>query len=309
MTEELYKRYRPRSLDEVFGQPSAVRVLSKYLKSDTLPHSVLLSGPSGVGKSSLAYVLKEHLLCNDADFVKLNASDFRGIDGVRDIRRDMMMMPMAGPCRVWLIEEAAGLTKQGQEAFLDYLEFTPRHVYFLLATTDPDRLAATFRSRCLEVRLSSLTDKSLASLVGKVSAAEGHQLTQDVLDRIVKLSDGSARRALVRLESVLGLATEDEQLEALHKDGGGEAGVADLCRLLLSPKASWKDVADAVKGLAEEPEGVRRAVLGYMANVLLGGGKACARANLVVRFFQDNFIDSGRAGMVHACFEIMHWDR
>lgn len=306
--EELYKRYRPKSLAEVFGQKPAVQVLAKYLAANSLPHAVLLSGPSGTGKSSLAMVLKDHLGCNDADFVKVNASDFRGIDSVRDIRRDMMMLPMASPCRVWLIEECAGLTRQSQEAFLDYLEFTPPHVYFLLCTTDPEKLISTFRSRCAEVRLKPLSVKSMRTLVVKVAEGEGVRVSEEVVDRIVAVADGSARRALVRLEGVLGLATEEAQLEALERDGTESSGV-DLCRLLLNPKAAWKDVAGVIKSLDEDPERVRRTVLGYMANVMLGGGNSCARANLVVRLFQDNFIDTGKAGLVHACFEILHWGR
>lgn len=302
--EELYKRHRPRNLEEVVGQRTAVKVLTRYLKDKNLPHSILLSGSSGVGKSSMAYILKEELGCIDIDFQKLNASDFRGIDNVRDIRREMMLAPM-GACRIWLIEEAAGLTRASQEAFLDYLEYTPSHVYFILATTEPDKLLTTVRSRCTQIKLKSLTHRETTALLNRVAAAEKFSLGDEVIERISVISEGNARRALVCLENVSRLPTGEEQLQALERDAS-EASVVSLCQALLGQKTSWPEVARVLKTLGDDPERARRQVLGYMANVLLGGGKACDRASRIIAHFQCNFIDSGRAGLVRACFEALH---
>ena len=99
---ELYKKHRPASFDNVIGQDEAVRSLSEFVKNNKIPHAILFTGPSGVGKTTLARILKDHLGCGDPDFQEINTADFRGIDTVREIRQRMGLAPMFGKSRVWL---------------------------------------------------------------------------------------------------------------------------------------------------------------------------------------------------------------
>ena len=132
---ELYKKHRPSYLEDVFGQPEAVKVLGSMIEKDDLPHSILFTGPSGVGKTTLARILKEELECHANDFKEINCADFRGIDTIRDIRNNMNRQSLMGGPLIWLIDEAHKLTNDAQTAFLKMLEDTPKHVYFFLATT------------------------------------------------------------------------------------------------------------------------------------------------------------------------------
>ena len=118
---------------------------------------ILFTGPSGTSKTTLARIYKNHIGCSDMDFVELNAANFKGIDTVRDIIRDMNLSPMKGPVRMWLIDECHKMTNDAQNAFLKSLEDVPSHVRFCLATTDSSKLLKTLVSRCHKVQTKLLT--------------------------------------------------------------------------------------------------------------------------------------------------------
>lgn len=304
---ELYKKYRPKTLDEVVGQPEAVGVLSKLLKKKEVPHTLLLSGPSGVGKTTIARILRDELDCSETDFCEINAANERGIDKVRDIDGKMRLSPLMGSCRIYLYDECHRLTSDAQTALLKMLEDTPPHVYFFLCTTDPKELLPTIRSRCTEVKLRSLTHKEVCTVVRDVISIETGEPEGDlgeVIEKIAELAGGGARKALVLLHQVWNLGSIEEQLEALQKADTEKAAV-DLARALVDGGNTWKQVAAILKGLADEdPEQIRRAVLGYATAVLLGGGKKADRAYTVIQAMEDSYFSGGRASLVADCWEL-----
>lgn len=299
---ELYKRYRPDALSKVVGQKEAVKILGKKIKGDSLPHTILLSGPSGCGKTTIARILATRLGCSKVDLSEINCADFRGIEMVRDIRSRMALSPSCGQCRVWIIDEAHQLSSQAQNAFLKILEDTPRHVYFFLATTEPEKLIATVRNRAMPVKLSSIRSADMGKLIADVLAQEGASLEDEVADKLVACADGSARRALVLLEQVLALPDSDEQLNCLESSVVGNEAI-QIARALLNPRTRWPEMAALLKQIEEEPEQLRWMVLGYTTNVMLS--KATPRAYAVIAAFRDNFYDSKRAGLVAACYEVV----
>lgn len=102
---ELYKKYRPQQLAELSGNKETVKILTSFLKEGNLPHSLLITGPKGCGKTTIGRILKNELKCDDFDFKELDTGIFRGIDTVRDIRKQLEFSPMKSPCRVWLLDE------------------------------------------------------------------------------------------------------------------------------------------------------------------------------------------------------------
>jgi DNA polymerase-3 subunit gamma/tau len=137
---ELYLKHRPSLFKQVIGQDDAVNVLQQLLKGDRFPHALLLSGPSGCGKTTLARICRDKLECTGADFQELNGADTRGIDTIREIRSHLNLRPMHGKCRIWYIDEAHKLSNDAQNALLKMLEDTPTTAYFMLATTEPNKL-------------------------------------------------------------------------------------------------------------------------------------------------------------------------
>lgn len=258
------------------------------------------------GKTTAARILRNKLKCGDSDFVELNTADFRGIDMVRDIRSRMGLAPLNGEVRIWLIDEAGKLTSDAQDALLKMLEDTPSHVYFMLATTDPQKLKITIKTRCTEIKVRSLTADEIGTLLARVAGEEGISLHEDVAKKIADIVDGSARKALVLLHQVRGIAGPEGQLSVLASSDGGVQAI-ELARALMSGKTNWKTVADILKKLremdADGAEGIRWMILGYATSVLLSSGVPTAA--LMVECFEKNFFDSKYAGLARACYDVV----
>lgn len=203
------------------------------------------------------------------------------------------------------VHNCHGLSKDAQNAMLKMLEDTPRHVYFLLATTDPNKLLPTIRTRCTHVTVQALSRQSLTKLVQGVAKKERVKVGEEALDKLVELADGSARKALVMLNSILDVTEPDEQLDCIQKTDSAKAAI-DLARALINPRSSWVEVSKLIKGVEEEPESVRRLILGFMSSVILGDGKADTkeRAFRVVQIMRDHWYDCGKAGLVASCYEM-----
>ena len=306
---ELYKKHRPIQFKQIFGQDSAVKLLSDYLKTNTLPHCLLLSGPSGVGKTTIARILKVKLNCSDFDYFELNLADVRGIDEARNIRSQIGRAPMGGDCRIWLCDEIHNATRDFQEAMLKLLEDTPNHVYFFLATTRPEKLITTIRTRSTQIELKPLSPKIMGELLDSILSKEGKKLSDDVKEKIIELSDGSPRKALVSLDKVITEEDEEKQLKLLVENSS-EAQAIELCRLFFSnSKATWFDAAKILKGienLDEQSENIRWLVLSYASSVALKNPKMGERAYKIIDIFGRNFWDSKKAGLIAACYEVLH---
>jgi len=302
---ELYKKYRPKELSEIIGQPSSITTLKSLIKSGKIPHTLLFSGPSGCGKTTLARILRKVLKCSQHDLTELDCADFRGIEMVRNIRSHLLQAPIQGKCRIWIIDECHKLTNEAQNALLKMLEDTPNHVYFMLATTDPQKLKNTIRTRCTEIIVKSLNSKSMSNLLSSVCEKEGVDISEEVLDKIIEYSEGSARKALVLLNQIIELEDEDEMIEAIQSTTVEEQS-KNIVKALLNPRCKWQEIAKILKTIqTEEPEQIRWQILGYTKAILLSAGKYSSRAYLIIDAFRDHFYDSKHAGLVAACYEII----
>lgn len=305
---DLYHKLRPTKFKDVFGQDSAIQVLTELLKGDKFPHAILLVGPSGCGKTSVARILKTKLGCNQLDpvngrdFIEINAAESRGIDTIRDVEKHMRLHAISGKCRIWLFDECHKFSSDASSALLKILEDTPNHIYFILATTEPQKLLKTIITRCTEIKLGLLSDKDLESVIGHALEEEQKNITLNVLNRIIEASEGSARKSLVLLNQVIDLSEEKDQLEAIEKSDQ-KAKAIEICRALMNTKTQWKEMATILSNLEDEVENVRHAVLGYASAVLLKSGQA--RAFLIIDAFARPFYDSKKPGLVAACFEII----
>ena len=210
----LCQRYRPHSFNGVIGNEATIERLKAVLSNEKRrPHSYLLHGPAGCGKTTLGRIIAKELGCKGMDFVELDSADFRGIDTVRSIRRHVPYLPMESKCRVWLLDEAHALTNDAQTALLKSLEEPPSHVYFILCTTLPEKLLPTIRSRCSQYVVSQSTDIQIKYLLRRVVKAEGESMSHAVYNRIVHSSNRIPRQALVVLDQVLAVS-ESSRMEA-----------------------------------------------------------------------------------------------
>ena len=295
---------RPKMFKQVVGNSSEVKALRTVLSrdNDELPHAFLFVGPSGCGKTTLARITARKLGCRGRDLSEWNASAFRGIDSAREIVRMSNLMPVGknSTCKVWLLEECHGLSKDAQEALLHLLEDgCPKQAFFILTTTEPEKLKETFKRRCSTYTVAALLEEELKDFLTETCAQKKTKVPEKVIDQIVLDSLGSCGIALAVLDKIINLPPK-EMLEAAEKVAQEKSESIELCRKLFA-KAPWKVISAILRGLTNDPEGVRRQVLQYCASVLLK--KDNAQAYIVMDAFRETFFYSGRPGLVLACYE------
>lgn len=309
MSEDIFTTYRPKTFKSVIGQDRVTKVLMKHIKDGTTPHALLFTGGSGRGKTTLARIMRTKLNCADRDFVEINASETRGIDMIRDIKKSLHMMPLAGKegTRVYLIDECHKMTSDAQSALLKILEEPPRYVYIMLATTDPQKLSKTIQNRCTLINCEAIKPADLGTLVDSILEKEDREISKDVKSKLIQAADGSARKALVLLKSVMMLEDEEEQLDAIEKSNP-ERQAIEIARMLINNKTVWLELVPVLKSVDEEPETLRRMILGYCSSIMLSEKSntfMLSRAYMLLVAFESHYFDSGKAGLIASCYEVV----
>ena len=301
----LYNKYRPPELDQIIGNKEIVSYLNSVIKSKDIPNVFLFYGPTGCGKTTFARILSNCLGCSVADMSEseINTANFRGIDTVRELITSSKYRSFgAAGKRVWIIDEVHKMTNDAQNAMLKLLEDPPKHCYFILCTTDPNKLLPTVRGRCMELEVKPLSDDQMGRLIKRISIAEGQKLKRPVREQIVQDSFGLPRNAIQILEKVLTVPVED-QLEMAEQSAREYSESIELCKALLD-QSSWKMIREILKGLKDQDaESIRRHVLGYVQAVLLN--KENSKAAFILEEFCDPFYDSGFPKLVLACYTII----
>jgi len=297
----LHIDYRPNDFKDVIGNKGVVESHKAIFQREfDFPHAVLYIGPSGCGKTTMARIYAKMLKCADRDLQEINAANNRGIDTARQMQSSMSFVPFAGPVKVFLIDEVGATSKDFQNAMLKALEDAPKHVYFLMATTDPQNLLPTLRNRCATFEMSLLNHNEIFTLIQGVLKKENvDDISHDVIKEIAEVCDGCPRQALVILDQVIDLPIES-MVSAIQDLRVTEKTVKDFCQALLK-RASWKEVAGILKTIdMTNAEGIRRNVLGYMCAVLLNDDNP--QAALVMEFFKEPTYNSGKAGLVWSAY-------
>jgi len=300
----LHIKYRPKTFDEVVGNDSAIQSLKTMLDRETgKQHAILFTGPSGCGKTTLARIVKDKLGCIDVDFIELNAANFRGIDTVRWVSEMSQFMSIFGGVRIYLFDEFHQVTKDAQNALLKLLEDTPEYIYFILATTDPEKVIKTIRNRCAIFEVKPLNVRDMMGLLGRVLEKEKVELSTEAINEIVKVAEGSPRKALVVLDKVIDIENDNDLLKAIKDLQVDESQIIDLCRALI--KRDESEVRGLLKELKDDPEKIRYAIAGYFTTVLLSKSwktDEAARINAVLSCFVESFMYGGKGMLVNSCY-------
>ena len=283
--QSLYRRFRPQRFAEVVGQPHLVRALRNAVREDRVGHAYLLSGPRGTGKTSTARILAKALNCEalDADgepcdecercrsvtagtsmdLIELDAASNNSVNHIRDMTEKAAWIG-AGRRRVYLLDEVHMLSTAASNALLKTLEEPPSHVVFILATTDPQKVLPTVRSRTQQFELALVGADEMALHVRAIAEAAGVAVDEQIVDYAVERGGGSVRDALSALDTVLaagGIPDERADVDALVKALAG----ADLAATLIA-------VADAASAGVDSRDLAERTARRLRDMFLVGAG-------------------------------------
>ena len=263
----LARKYRPAGLSELVGQDHIRRALSNALAMKRIPHALLFCGARGTGKTSTARIIAKMLNCQDGptdapcgtcsackeitsgtsvDVQELDAASNRGIDEVRELRSGVGYAPQRDRFKIYIVDEAHMLTDAAANAFLKTLEEPPPHVIFVLATTDPQKLPITIRSRCQRYDFRRVKAQDVVKRLAYICEAEGIAYDQDALYLVAREGDGSMRDSLSLLDQVIAFGGDKLDTETV----ASLLGVADRGRMhLLLRSLIARDATGALMAL------------------------------------------------------------
>ena len=199
----LYRKYRPSKFEEVLGQDHIVDVLESSVENKKVSHSYLFVGSRGTGKTSLARIFAGAIGVSQNDLYEIDAASNRGIDDIKELRDGVRGLPFDSKYKVYIIDEVHMLSKDAWGALLKTLEEPPKHVIFILATTELRKVPDTIISRYQVFTFKKPTDAILKKMLVDVAKKEGYELEQGSAELVTILGDGSFRDALGTLQKVL----------------------------------------------------------------------------------------------------------
>lgn len=218
-----YLKYRPKNIDEL-DSVAAKKLLGEILKSESIPHALLFTGPRGIGKTSSARIVAKIINCpnkkgivpcekcdlcksiakgNCIDVIEMDAASHRGIEDAKELITGIKLMPATAVKKVYIIDEAHMLTTEAFNVLLKTLEEPPDHVVFILATTNREKIIPTILSRTVEVQFDLASIEELLGSLTRIIEGEKLQADKEVLELVAKEADGSFRDAAKLLEQLV----------------------------------------------------------------------------------------------------------
>ena len=249
MYQALYRKYRPKTLDDVYGQDVIVKIIKNSILNNQISHAYLFAGPRGTGKTSIAKIFAKIINCenpinckpcgecvsctqkNNSDIIEIDAASNNGVDEIRELRNKVNLLPAYGKYKVYIIDEVHMLTQGAFNALLKTLEEPPAHVIFILATTDPHKVIETILSRCQRLDFKKISTEAIVENLSVIAEKEKINVDKEALIEIAKLADGGMRDSVGMLDQARAYTEGKITVNDIH-DINGTLTETDLNKLL-----------------------------------------------------------------------------
>ena len=241
MYQALYRKYRPHCFDEVVGQEVITQTLKNALKNNKISHAYLFTGPRGTGKTSIAKIFAQLINCENysdgkacdkcescisinnkqnTDVIEIDAASNNGVDEIRNLKSKITLVPTISKYKVYIIDEVHMLSTGAFNALLKTLEEPPKHIIFILATTEPQKLPTTILSRCQRYDFKRISDAKIVEKLNYIADKEKISITQEALSEIARISDGGMRDSIGLLDQVASFKNDNITLDDIHMING-----------------------------------------------------------------------------------------
>lgn len=301
---QLYRKYRPQTLDTVIGQDVAVSQLKQFVAGKNVPHVLGFYGEPGVGKTTLARIMATEVGCTDPrNIIEMNMGQKTGIDDIRSIQDNLTYRPLGGGPWVYILDEFHSCSKQAFQGLLKVFEDTPAYVYFFVCTSQPEKIDKAIRTRITGIQLANLTVAVLTELITQTLYAEGSScpgITPSIAT-IATASQGSARRALVLLEQCAAVGFEMTAVRAICANADDESNdLFPICKAAMWPgKESWESIyADYLSKMTDDEVEQARWMLLRYAEKCMKETKNAGRSAKVITAMKAPFFDSKKPGFI-----------
>lgn len=289
----LYRKWRPKSFEDVVGQSHITKTLQKAIDTDKVAHAYLFSGPRGTGKTSTAKIFARAMNCvhgptshpcnecevcrhimsgESLDVVEIDAASNRSIEDIRTLRETIKFMPAEGHKKIYIIDEVHMLTTEAFNALLKTLEEPPSHVIFILATTEPERIPMTILSRCQRYEFRRITSRDIAERILYIAGQEHIDITKGAAHILAVQADGGMRDALSMLDQCVSNAsgTIDEALVRNLLGLIGKDWLFSMTEAIFNGKGDViiKGVDDIIR-MGKEPIVILTEVLEHLRAIML----------------------------------------
>ncbi len=298
----LYRTYRPANFSEVIGQEHVVSVLEDSIKSGKIAHAYLFCGGRGTGKTSVARIFARELGTTEKDLYEIDAASNTSVDDIRNLNESVHTIPFDSTYKVYILDEVHMLSKSAFNAFLKTLEEPPKHVIFILATTEMQKLPETVISRCQTFQFKKPNVETLKKIAIDIAKKEGITIDEEVGSLIALLGDGSFRDTLSVLQKVLSLAGGSSDVKG--SGAKSEITLAEAEQITGAPKSVV--VNNFAKGIITGDAVLALAQLDIVRD---NGGDVKLFTELVLESVRKTLLLSMSSGAVRAPAEAINFEK